>query len=63
MYVGLTVAYLGEAGILKQVWPVIVLPLLLAYINSIVIPLEEARLNEVFEEDYDRYCERVRRWI
>ena len=63
MYVGLTVAYLGEAGILKQVWPVIVLPLMLAYINSIVIPVEEARLKEVFEEDYERYCDRVRRWV
>ncbi len=63
MYVGLVLAYLGEAGILKQVWPVTLLPLTVAYINSIVIPVEETRLKEVFQEDYERYRKRVRRWI
>jgi protein-S-isoprenylcysteine O-methyltransferase Ste14 len=63
MYVGLTLAYLGEAGILKQVWPVILLPVVLAYLNWIVIPLEEARLTEGFQGDYERYRARVRRWI
>ena len=63
MYVGLTIAYLGEAAILKHVWPVILLPLTLAYLNWIVIPLEEARLTEVFQDEYDRYRARVRRWI
>jgi len=63
MYVGLTIAYLGEAAILKHVWPVILLPLTLAYLNGIVIPLEEARLREAFQDEYDRYRARVRRWI
>ena len=63
MYVGLTLAYLGEAGILRQVWPVVLLPLTLAYLNWIVIPLEEARLQEAFPGDYERYRSRVRRWI
>jgi protein-S-isoprenylcysteine O-methyltransferase Ste14 len=63
MYVGLVTAYLGEAGILKQVWPAIVLPLAVAYVHWIVIPLEEARLEEVFQEDYERYRKRVRPWI
>ena len=40
MYVGLIVAYLGEAGILRQVWPLILLPLTVAYVNWIVIPVE-----------------------
>src|SRR5690242_14650610 len=48
MYVGLVLAYLGEAGLLKQIWPVIVLPLTIAYVNWTVIPVEEARLKEVF---------------
>jgi protein-S-isoprenylcysteine O-methyltransferase Ste14 len=48
MYVGLTLAYLGEAGILIQIWPIIVLPLLFAYLNWMVTPLEEARLKEAF---------------
>jgi protein-S-isoprenylcysteine O-methyltransferase Ste14 len=63
MYVGLIVAYLGEAGILRQVWPVILLPLIVAYVNWIVIPVEEAKLREVFNEEYDRYRKRVRRWL
>jgi len=63
MYVGLTLAYLGEAAMLRQVWPVILLPLVLVYLNWVVIPLEQAKLTEVFGEDYERYCERVRRWV
>jgi protein-S-isoprenylcysteine O-methyltransferase Ste14 len=63
MYVGLIVAYLGEAGILRQVWPLFLLPLTVAYVNWIVIPLEESKLKEVFAEEYDRYRLRVRRWL
>ncbi len=63
MYVGLILAYLGEAGILKQLWPVVVLPLTVAYLRWFVIPLEEARLQEVFKEEYEHYGARVRRWI
>jgi protein-S-isoprenylcysteine O-methyltransferase Ste14 len=63
MYVGLTLAYLGEAAMLKQVWPVLLLPLTLAYLNWILIPLEEQRLEEVFPDAYPHYRSRVRRWI
>jgi protein-S-isoprenylcysteine O-methyltransferase Ste14 len=63
MYVGLAVAYLGEAALLKQVWPIVVLPLMLAYLNWIVIPIEEARLRRVFLDAYDSYRATVRRWV
>ena len=63
MYVGLTLAYLGEAGILRQIWPVFLLPFTLAYVNWIVIPVEEKKLKEVFGEEYERYRAQVRRWI
>jgi protein-S-isoprenylcysteine O-methyltransferase Ste14 len=63
MYVSLIVAYLGEAGILKQLWPVLLLPLTVAYLNWIVIPLEEARLTKVFGEHYQQCRARVRRWL
>src|SRR5512143_2771004 len=63
MYVGLAVAYLGEAGMLRQVWPIAVLPLVMAYLNWIVIPIEETRLNEVFGSVYEEYCRSVRRWV
>jgi protein-S-isoprenylcysteine O-methyltransferase Ste14 len=63
MYVGLTIAYLGEAGLLRQLGPMLLLPLVVAYLNWIVIPVEEAKLKEVFAEEYDRYRAKVRRWL
>jgi protein-S-isoprenylcysteine O-methyltransferase Ste14 len=63
MYVGLTCVYLGEAGLLKQIWPVLFLPLMIAYLNWTVIPLEEGKLTEAFRGDYLEYRSRVRRWI
>ena len=63
MYVGLALAYLGEAGMLKQLGPVLVLPLTLAYLNWLVIPVEEERLREVFRGAYDEYCAGARRWV
>jgi protein-S-isoprenylcysteine O-methyltransferase Ste14 len=63
MYVGLTIAYLGEMGILGEIAPLIPLLFVVAYVNWIVIPVEEARLRAVFGEDYAQYCEHVGRWI
>jgi len=63
MYLGLVLAYLGEAGLLKQMWPILLLPLTVAYLNWTVIPVEEARLKEDFQGEYDQYRSRVRRWI
>jgi protein-S-isoprenylcysteine O-methyltransferase Ste14 len=63
MYVGFVLAYIGEAGLLVQIWPLILLPLVIAYVNWIVIPVEEARLAADFGIDYERYREKVRRWI
>jgi protein-S-isoprenylcysteine O-methyltransferase Ste14 len=63
MYVGLVLAYLGEAGMLKQLWPVVLLPLTIAYLSWVVIPVEEARLRDAFGEKYEQYRASVRRWI
>jgi protein-S-isoprenylcysteine O-methyltransferase Ste14 len=63
MYVGLSVAYLGEAGILHQIVPVILLPLTILYVNWVVIPLEEGRLRAKFGVEYELYTKRVRRWL
>jgi protein-S-isoprenylcysteine O-methyltransferase Ste14 len=63
MYVGLALAYIGEAGILRHVWPVVLLPLVLAYLNWVVIPVEEMRLTEAFPDAYAQYRRNVRRWI
>ena len=63
MYVSLILAYLGEAGILGQLWPVIALPLVMAYVNWVVIPLEEEVLRKDFKDEYENYCSRVHRWF
>jgi protein-S-isoprenylcysteine O-methyltransferase Ste14 len=63
MYIGLVVAYVGEAGLLKQIWPVVLLPLMVAYLNWIVIPLEETKLEEAFHDKFRQYRLRVRRWF
>jgi protein-S-isoprenylcysteine O-methyltransferase Ste14 len=63
MYVGLSLAYLGEAGLLRQGWPVLLLPLVLAYLNWGVIPVEESKLEETFPKQYAEYRAKVRRWI
>jgi protein-S-isoprenylcysteine O-methyltransferase Ste14 len=63
MYVGLTLAYLGEMGFLGQPAPILTLLLVTAYVNWIVIPVEERRLREVFGQTYVGYTNRVRRWL
>src|SRR5262245_34731748 len=63
MYVGLSVAYFGEAAILHQIVPVVLLPLTIAYLNRVVIPVEEERLHAVFGAEYEQYQNGVRRWL
>jgi protein-S-isoprenylcysteine O-methyltransferase Ste14 len=63
MYCGLIIAYVGEAGLLVQVWPLIILLLVVAYLNWIVIPVEESRLQADFGAEYEQYRARVHRWI
>jgi protein-S-isoprenylcysteine O-methyltransferase Ste14 len=63
MYVSLTMCYLGEAGLLAQLWPVLFLPLMLLYLNKVVIPLEEEILSEDFKAEYKAYCSKVKRWL
>jgi len=62
MYTGLSVAYVGEAGMLVQIWPLLLLPLVVAYLNWVVIPVEERKLREVFGDVYEQYRRQVRRW-
>src|SRR5215831_3772372 len=63
MYVGLSVAYVGEAAILHQIVPAVLLPLVIVYLNRIVIPIEEERLLAVFGAEYQQYQNNVRRWF
>jgi protein-S-isoprenylcysteine O-methyltransferase Ste14 len=63
LYVSLTMVYLGGAGILGQLWPVLFLPLLLICLNKGIIPLEEKMLTADFGDEYKSYCSKVKRWV
>jgi protein-S-isoprenylcysteine O-methyltransferase Ste14 len=63
MYLGLTLLYIGVAGTRAELWPLIVLPVLVGYMNYVVIPVEERRLHAAFGDSYLEYGSRVRRWL
>jgi len=63
MYVSLTIIYLGEAGVLVQIWPLIFLILTLVYLQLIVVPYEEIKLQKTFGDSYKQYFARVHCWI
>jgi len=63
MYVSLAIIYLGEAGVLVQIWPLIFLILTLVYLQLIVVPYEEIKLQKTFGDSYKQYFARVHRWI
>ena len=63
MYLSLVLVYIGVAGMLTLVWPLLLLPLPVVIINTIVIPFEEARLQDVFGAEFAQYCSNVRRWL
>ena len=63
MYLGLTLIYIGVAGTRFELWPLIVFPILLAYIHFVVIPVEERRLADTFGDEYRQYRAGVRRWL
>ena len=61
MYAGLAVAFVGAAIAIPQFCGLAFLPLVLAYVNWSVIPVEEASLRGV--PVYDEYRATVRRRI
>lgn len=63
MYVGLALAYLGVAAMRAELWPAVLLPLVIVYLERTVIPVEEMRLQATFGVAYDAYRHSVRRWV
>lgn len=63
MYVSLILMYIGEAGILAQLWPLVLLLPVVAYLSWIVIPHEEEQLRREFGDAYCQYRATVRRWL
>src|SRR5262245_37813887 len=52
-----------RGGAVEADLALLLLPLVVAYLNWTVIPIEEARLKDTFRDDYEQYRARVRRWL
>ena len=63
MYIGMACAYAGAAIAASTLWPLALLPVVLLVVDRAIIPREERHLAERFGEDYERYRQRVRRWL
>ena len=63
MYLGLFLFFAGISVIFSLVWSILLLLLVVYYVNSVVIPVEEKQLRKNFGEAYEQYCKKVRRWI
>ena len=63
MYVGFVAMYLGLSLLLNTMWPLLVLPAIIALLVWIVISREERYMRATFGDEYLAYCRRVRRWL
>lgn len=62
IYVGHSLVHVGAGVLLNSVWPIVTLVPLLWYLRR-VVRREEARLQALFGQEYERYREDVRRWL
>lgn len=63
MYTGLAIAYVGGALLVESWWSLVLLPLVLYAVLRLVIDPEERYLAAAFDEAYEAYRVRVRRWL
>ena len=63
IYVAYVLVYAGVACLVDSLWPFPALLLVVLYLDRVVIPREEARLESTFGADYRAYRARVRRWL
>jgi len=63
MYLGMILAYLGGVMILNTWWPLLFLPMALAFLVRFVVRREEAYLTDAFGAEYHDYQQQVRRFI
>jgi protein-S-isoprenylcysteine O-methyltransferase Ste14 len=63
MYLGLFLFFVGLSVIFAVVWSILPLLVVVYYVNTKVIPIEEKQLRKSFGEAYEQYCKEVHRWI
>ena len=62
-YVAFVTFYFGAAVLANTIWPMVLLPGVIALLVTVVIAREERYLQGVFGPDYRDYCRRVNRWL
>jgi protein-S-isoprenylcysteine O-methyltransferase Ste14 len=62
-YVGFASIYLGLSLVVGSVWPLVLLPALVAIVTLAVIRPEERYLHRELGPPFADYCGRVRRWL
>ena len=63
IYLGLSLVEVGVACVMNVLWPVLLLPGALLFLDRVVVPREERYLDEELGEPYRAYRGRVRRWL
>jgi protein-S-isoprenylcysteine O-methyltransferase Ste14 len=63
IYIGLTVIYVGLSIALTTGWALLFLPVVLGVMQKGVIEREEAYLQKKFGAPYEKYKEKVPRWL
>ena len=63
MYLGLVALYLALVVFVNSLWPLVLLPAVVAMVQRLVIEREEAYLEAKFGDEYRAYKGRVRRWL
>lgn len=63
LYVSMTLMYTGISALANALWPMLLLPGVLAVMNKGVIEREERYLERKFGDEYLRYKAGVRRWV
>ena len=62
-YVAFVAMYLGASILANTLWPLVLLPLVIAALHWLVIEREEAYMHRTFRDEYRAYCQRVHRWL
>ena len=62
-YVAFVGLYFGLSILANTMWPLVLLPLVVAIVNWLVIPREEEYMHRTFRDEYRAYCQRVHRWL
>lgn len=63
MYLGLFLFFAGLSLSFALLWSIVCLVVVVVYVNSKIIPIEEKQLAKNFGKAYEDYCRKVKRWI